>query len=59
MKARSGPIAAFVIALMAAGCSNDGTLTGGGLNTSSRQVVCLIRTAAAPQGELRGQFVRN
>jgi hypothetical protein len=35
MKARSGPIAAFVIALMAAGCSNDGTLTGGGLNTSS------------------------
>ena len=35
MKARSAPTAAFVIALMAAGCSNDGTLTGGGLNTSS------------------------
>jgi hypothetical protein len=35
MKARSAPTAAFVIALLAAGCSNDGTLTGGGLNTSS------------------------
>jgi hypothetical protein len=33
MKARSGPTAAIFAALLAAGCSNDGTLSG--LNTSS------------------------
>ena len=33
MKARSGPTAAILVALMAAGCANDGTLSG--LNTSS------------------------
>ncbi len=33
MKARSGPTAAIFIALIAAGCANDGTLSG--LNTSS------------------------
>lgn len=35
MKARSAPTAAFVVALLAAGCANDGTLTTGGLGTSS------------------------
>ena len=35
MKARSGPTAAIFVALMAAGCAQDGTLTTGGLNTSS------------------------
>jgi hypothetical protein len=34
MKARSGPTAALFVALMAAGCANDGSLTSG-LNTSS------------------------
>lgn len=34
MKARSGPTATIFIALMAAGCANDGSLTNG-LNTSS------------------------
>lgn len=35
MKARSAPTAAIFVALMAAGCAQDGTLTTGGLNTSS------------------------
>jgi hypothetical protein len=35
MKARSAPTAAILVALMAAGCAQDGTLTTGGLNTSS------------------------
>jgi hypothetical protein len=33
MKARSGPTAAIFVALLAAGCANDGSLSG--LNTSS------------------------
>ncbi len=35
MKARSAPTAAIFVALMAAGCAQDGTLTTGGLNTTS------------------------
>jgi hypothetical protein len=35
MKARSAPTAAILVALMAAGCAQDGTLTTGGLNTSA------------------------
>jgi hypothetical protein len=35
MKARSAPTAAILVALLAAGCAQDGTLTTGGLNTSS------------------------
>jgi hypothetical protein len=35
MKARSAPTAAIFVALIAAGCAQDGTLTTGGLNTSS------------------------
>jgi hypothetical protein len=35
MKARSAPTAAILVALMAAGCAQDGTLTTSGLNTSS------------------------
>jgi hypothetical protein len=35
MKARSAPTAAILVALLAAGCAQDGTLTTGGLNTSA------------------------
>ena len=35
MKARSAPTAVIFAALIAAGCAQDGTLTTGGLNTSS------------------------
>ncbi len=35
MKARSAPTAAIFVALIAAGCAQDGTLTTGGFNTSS------------------------
>jgi hypothetical protein len=35
MKACSAPTAAILVALLAAGCAQDGTLTTGGLNTSA------------------------